>query len=183
MTTRKDLQFEVTWLPFFLNANASMEGVNKKEFYVQKFGAERVPLMMERMKQVGASVGISFSYEGVTGNTLHSHRLLHYALAFNKQDEVVNGVFKAYFENAQCIQSLDVLSSIAEHAGLSKDDVRAYLESDKDVEAVRSQARSLVSHYRISGVPYFIVNDKYKFSGAQEVDFWESLFHDISSPS
>ena len=41
--------FEVRWHPFFLNPDASKEGVNKMEMYNQKFGEQRVKQMVPMM--------------------------------------------------------------------------------------------------------------------------------------
>ena len=48
--------------------------------YKEKFGEARVKQMMPRMKQVFADVGLEYSLEGLTGNTLNSHRLVSYWL-------------------------------------------------------------------------------------------------------
>ena len=46
------------WHPFQLNAQASKEGVDKREYYMEKFGAERVEQMMPFM-QVFSALGSS----------------------------------------------------------------------------------------------------------------------------
>lgn len=52
MSQFKDkLDFEVKWLPYMLNPNAPLEGVNKYQYYVEKFGAARVAQMMPHMTQ------------------------------------------------------------------------------------------------------------------------------------
>ncbi len=48
----KDVDFEVNWLPFQLDANAPIEGVNKMEMYEKKFGKERIAQMLPSMKKV-----------------------------------------------------------------------------------------------------------------------------------
>ena len=72
---------DVVWRPFQLNAGSSLEGVDKMRMYNQKFGADRVAAMVPRMKETGAGCEppIEFSYGGMTGNTLRSHRLTEWA--------------------------------------------------------------------------------------------------------
>lgn len=43
---------QVRWRPFFLNPSASIEGVNKRALYEEKFGAARVNQMLPMMTQV-----------------------------------------------------------------------------------------------------------------------------------
>mmetsp|Transcript_38388 Transcript_38388/g.53420 ORF Transcript_38388/g.53420 Transcript_38388/m.53420 type:complete len:180 (+) Transcript_38388:115-654(+) len=177
MKSAPQYDYKVTWLPFLLNPNSSKEPINKLEFYKQKFGAERIGPMFERMKSVGKEDGIDFNYDGLTGTTVPSHRLIDFAKRNGKQDQVVEYLFKAYFEDAKTIQSLDVLCSIAEQAGLPKDEVRSYLESDEGSNEIKSQASLLAQKYHCTGVPFFIINDKYSFSGAQDPDLFVSVFN------
>lgn len=46
---KDQLEFEVKWLPFQLDANASLAGVDKLELYNSKFGAARVAQMIPHM--------------------------------------------------------------------------------------------------------------------------------------
>jgi predicted DsbA family dithiol-disulfide isomerase len=39
-------EFEVNWRPFFLNRDATRKGVNKLQYYNDKFGAARVAQMV-----------------------------------------------------------------------------------------------------------------------------------------
>ena len=60
--------------------------------------------------QTGAADGISFSYDGKTGNTLRSHRLIEWARTqqggASAQDRVVEALFKRYFEAEADITSV-----------------------------------------------------------------------------
>mmetsp|Transcript_8591 Transcript_8591/g.18227 ORF Transcript_8591/g.18227 Transcript_8591/m.18227 type:complete len:109 (-) Transcript_8591:13-339(-) len=74
-----DIDFEVRWRPFLLNPSASKTGVNKREMYMQKFGAARVAQMVPMMVGKFNDVGIKYSLGGQTGSTVDSHRLATYA--------------------------------------------------------------------------------------------------------
>lgn len=79
----------------------------------------------------------------------------------------MEGIFKAYFEEARNIGSVKVLADIAEEAGMPEDVTRSYLESDEDVDATFKEAKNLAATYRCSGVPFFIVNSKYVWLSLQ----------------
>merc|ERR1711871_721817 len=116
-----DTHFDVRWRPFFLNADSPVEGRNKREAYVAKFGEERVKQMEPYMVQVGRQAGIEFSYGGNTGNTLRSHRLVEWAFAQGgaaAQDRVVEAMFQGYFEKEQDITSIQFLVAVAHTAGI-----------------------------------------------------------------
>lgn len=46
-------EFQVQWLPYQLQPNAPLEGINKLSFYNEKFGPARVTQIMPAMAKVG----------------------------------------------------------------------------------------------------------------------------------
>jgi predicted DsbA family dithiol-disulfide isomerase len=54
--------------------------------------------------------------EGNTGPTLDSHRLITFAARHNKQDELVEELFRNYFLEAKTICDKEVLLAAAEKA-------------------------------------------------------------------
>jgi len=160
-------EFQIKWLPFFLNPTLEEDGVDKIQYYQKKFG-QRAQSLMANMKQVGEKEGIKFSYGGKIANTLNSHRLLHYAEKFGKQDNVSNILFKNYFEEEKNLGSLDVLVTAGVEAGLEKEQLVSYLKSDDEKDLVINQAERIRQEFGVDGVPFFIFNDKFTLSGAQE---------------
>lgn len=149
--------FQVEWLPFFLDETLPIEGVDKREHYFRKFG-NRFPNMERQMTAVGKEYGINFSYGGKVANTLNSHRLIHLAGLQGKQDQVVNGLFRRYFEEEKNLGSIDVLLEAAEEAGMNRGEVEAYLKSDAGKDEVKKQVDQFRNY--VSGVPFFIFEDK-----------------------
>lgn len=49
------IHLQVRWHPFFLNPDAPKEGINKTDFFKQKFGASQYEAMMSRMTKVFCS--------------------------------------------------------------------------------------------------------------------------------
>ena len=46
LTQFPDVDFAITWKPFFLNPDAPKEGIDKMDYYLRKFGAARVESMV-----------------------------------------------------------------------------------------------------------------------------------------
>lgn len=65
--------------------------------------------------------GINFNFGRMIVNTLKSHCMLDYAKSEGKQDLLAENLFRAYFEEAKDINSLDVLAKIAVDTGLNLD--------------------------------------------------------------
>lgn len=159
---------EVTYRTFFLNEGIPPEGYEFRPYMRQKVG-NRVPLeqLFEAPRQRGADVGLVFNFEQIekAPNSTLSHRLI--ALTPPEQQEVViDAVYAAYFEHGRDIGDLDELVSIAAACGLDAATIRAQLQADDGLAQVLAEVEWARAQ-GISGVPFFIVNDRYAFSGAQ----------------
>ena len=179
----KDVTFNVIWRPFQLNAAAPKgKGVNKMEMYIEKFGKSRMDAMLPQMKETGLKEGINFSYGGYTGNTFDSHRLIWKAKevgGIDLQDKVVESLFKAYFEEEKSMGDLSVLIDCANRVEGMMDDVsvKEFLEqSNNGKNETLKELEEYRRVYGVSGVPFFIFNDKYSLSGAQPPDEILSVF-------
>lgn len=179
----KDVNFNVLWRPFQLNATAPKgKGVNKMEMYLEKFGKSRMDTMLPQMKETGLKEGINFSYGGYTGNTFDSHRLIWKAKevgGIDLQDKVVESLFKAYFEEEKSMGDLSVLIDCANRVEGMMDDVsvKKFLEqSNNGKNETLKELEEYRRVYGVSGVPFFIFNEKYSLSGAQPPDEILSVF-------
>jgi predicted DsbA family dithiol-disulfide isomerase len=162
---------QVRYRTFFLNERIPTAGEDFRPYMQAKVGG-RIPLeqMFDGPRQAGERVGLRFDFEAITRapNTLLSHRLI--ALApHDHQEAVIDAVYAAYFEQGRDIGDLDVLVDLASAVGLDRDALRALLLSDAAQEQVLADA-AWAQGAGISGVPFFIVNDRYAWSGAQPPD-------------
>lgn len=135
----------------------------------KKYGmtAEKAKEMTQGVASQAAEVGLRFEFDNMlTANTFDVHRLLLLAQEKGIASSYVNIVFEAYFTNNVDIEDHAKLIKLAVQAGLSEEEVQSVLSSDQyasDVRADEQQASSL----GISGVPFFVLNNKYAISGAQ----------------
>ena len=156
------------WLPFQLNPDLPPEGISRREYIERKFGPGGAR-NYSRIAGVGKEVGIDFAFDAITvqPNTVNAHRLMHYGAQHEREDEVAESLFQAYFLEGAVITDLDALADIGARAGLERDAVRAYLASDEDRELVL-RADLQARQAGIGGVPFFIFNRKLAVSGAHE---------------
>lgn len=174
--------FSVTWNPFYLNPDAPTIGIDKREYYHAKFGEQRTAMMFERMSSIGKGVGINFKFGGKTGNTRDSHRLIQ--LGKKKGPEVqtklVEELFESYFEKEQDITSHQVLENAAVRAGLEREEVKAWLQSDNGGKEVDREVRDAQTK-NISGVPNFTLQGMYEIGGAQDPENFVRIFEKIKA--
>jgi len=149
------------------------------EMYKQKFGEQRVEQMVPIMTETFAREGLKYLMEGETGNTLNSHRLIALAgkQGLDKQDKLIEALFKAYFTQGQFINDRQVLLRAAEEAGISG--AEQLIDNEDQLKSeVLEEVSTLAKG--VTGVPYFIIDNKYSLSGAQEADTFVKVFEQLS---
>ncbi|MCU0896585.1 MAG: DsbA family oxidoreductase [Burkholderiales bacterium] len=161
---------KVIWRAFQLNPGLPPEGVNRTEYYRQKFG-DRVGEIVERVRGVGREVGIDFRFEAIERqpNTLAAHALIEHAADEGKQDAAVEALFRAFFLDGVDLTDPANLRAVAAAAGLSAesvDDVLASEEARAHIASEDAAARKI----GVQGVPFFIFNRRLAVSGAQPAE-------------
>lgn len=179
-----NLSFEVQWHPFFLDPTLPVDGVNKLESYKKKFGEARMAQMLPQMQRVGLEDGITFSYGGKIAHTLDSHRIMELAFDLGGaalQDKVCEALFHYYFEAEGNLGDHEKMIQAVSETGIDVAAVRALLASDDKRADIAAAVRKWATKYSISGVPYFIIDGKYKLSGAQDPDNFIEIFRELAS--
>ncbi len=177
-----DMDFDITYLPFELNPEMPTEGKNLKEHLTAKFGgADKFHSITENMKQVALTEGLHFDFDKQTTspNTRNAHRIIWLAGKSGLQVAVKEALLHAYFEEGIDLTPLDNLIRVVAQAGLPSDDVKQLLASNEGVAEVE-RLEQINYHRGISGVPFYIVNNKYGLSGAQPSDTFVRLFKKAS---
>lgn len=170
LASRPQINFTVRWRAYRLDPTVPRQGLERRAYMKARFGDDdRIRQIGEAIRDAGSKENIHFAYDRIarTPNTLDSHRLIRWAASAGVQDQVVEHLFKAYFEEGRDIGSATVLCDIAAAAGMELDLVSRLLTSDADVELIERED-ALAHQMGISGVPTFIFANRYATSGAHE---------------
>ena len=159
---------------FQLNPSAPKGATTRRRDYLMaKYGwsATKAAEIDAAMEQRAAADGLEYhlSADGLTGNTLDAHRLVHLARERGVQDAAVERFFRGYFTEQRSLFDRDSLLTLATDAGLDANEVRRVLEGNDYADAVAEdiqQAQSL----GVSGVPFFVFDRRLGMSGAQPLD-------------
>ncbi|KAJ2452182.1 hypothetical protein EV183_003109 [Coemansia sp. RSA 2336] len=175
-----DFEATVSYEPFQLDSGLG-KGLDKQQVYLKKFG-DRVTAIHERLAESGKEEGIEFSFGGKMSNTLDSHRLIDYAKLQGQdaQHKVVQSLFRRYFEQEQDIGDHEVLLGAAEDAGLDREKTREYLQSNDGSDAVQTKMEQF-KRLGVSGVPFFIINNRFGISGAESCQTFVDAFDKVFS--
>jgi predicted DsbA family dithiol-disulfide isomerase len=159
---------EVYYRSFFLDPTIPPEGRHFHGYMNAKAGGQAPEGgWFNAPRQMGERVGLTFNFEQIerAPNTRLSHRLIA-LVPKDKQAAVIDAVYAAYFEHGQDIGNLDVLLAVALQHGLDAAALRLQIEAGEGEEQVRGDIEYAQS-VGINGVPFFIFNEQYAFSGAQ----------------
>ena len=173
----------VAWRPFQLNPDMPVEGMTRDDYVRAKFGGgDRPRQIYQAIAESGREAGIDFQFSRIrrTPNTVLSHRLVHWSAGSERQDEVVGELFKAYFEEGRNVGDRAVLLDVAEAAGMDRSVVAALFSAGADVDSVKEEI-GMARDMGVTGVPCFIIDNKYAVMGAQSVDVLTNAFREIAA--
>lgn len=174
---KKD-QVQVEWKSFELDPNANPpKGADNFDLLAKKYGRDRkwAVEMNNNVSQMAAKAGLTFNMEkAIPANSFKAHRLVHLAKAHNLQDQMKEKLLSAKFVEGKDINDQEVLKAEAIKVGLDGMLVDALFASEDFSKAVRAD-EAQASQLGISGVPFFVFNQKYALSGAQPVEAFTEL--------
>ncbi|HEV7349066.1 DsbA family oxidoreductase [Telluribacter sp.] len=165
-------EVQVNWHPYQLDPTIPDEGHDRKEYFLKKFGNEaKIEQMFAHLTNVGHEAGIDFQLDKISAaiNTFPLHKVLQVAGKEGFQHEAEEVLFKAYFTDARDLRDVAVLTELFSPFGWNQEKIETILAD----EAIGYEVRQEMNHFQslgISGVPFFILNNKYGISGAQPAE-------------
>jgi len=170
----------VDWQPFFLNKDTPAEGADLMEYLKAKYGAAAVARFDapdNPLDRAGSKVGISFNKQRRIIRTADSHRLVEWCKATSpdKEDALMESMFRAYFEAGKDLSQPSELVSCAAACGLDSSAAEELLRSSEYEREVTAKASSWSSQ-GVTGVPFFVIHPASgngrptAFSGAQPTE-------------
>jgi len=137
--------------------------------------------MLDRVVGIAASVGLDYHYDAIhQTNTVLAHELLHLARARGRQAELKERLLAAYFVEGRHVGRVEDLADLAAEVGIDRDEAVASLTDHRylgDVKADVAQAAA----YGINGVPFFVFDDRYGVSGAQESSTFLQVLEQVAA--
>lgn len=162
---------EVVWRSFQLDPSVAEGDVHPTlPALARKYGRSEDE-MREQMTSLDALAlreGLHYDLaNGVSGNTLLAHQLIHLAAEHGKQDAMKERLLHAHFEQQVSVFDLESLVGLGAEVGLDADEVRAGLTDRRFLPAVRDDIATAQA-LGATGVPFFVVDRTYGAAGAQD---------------
>jgi predicted DsbA family dithiol-disulfide isomerase len=175
--------FEIEYHPFELNPHIPEYGVDNKQYLTEKFGGEdRFRALTDHVASVALQEGLIFNYEKQTTspNTRKAHALVQMAKGDGIQAELVELLFKAYFTDGLNLSLEKNLIYLGVRAGLDESKIEDHLADENSLLQVALEEQQLYK-LGITGVPFYIINQKFGISGAQNPENFIKAFYDITN--
>lgn len=182
--TEGTYDFDISFKPFELNASLPQQGQDKEEYFKNAYGPSILPqlaTMNQRMTETGGEVGIDFQFDksSKVNNTFNGHRLIWLAGVCGVQLQVAEALFYSYFTEGNNMNDTELLTRIGLENGIPADKLDGFFESEAGKAEVR-EMEQWAQAAGITGVPAFIINDKYLISGAQPAETFLDVFKQIA---
>lgn len=164
--------FEVEYLPFQLDPNTPLTGVDRHQYLMEKFGSlSRFTEAEGRVVAMAAEAGIQINFGNIKKqiNTFECHRLIHFAHRFGLQKDVVDSLFYHFFTDGMDLSNQGYLLKLGVEAGLPEDELMEFLDSDEGTLEV-NEAIGLVYSMGVTAVPFVVINRSLAVSGAQSTE-------------
>jgi predicted DsbA family dithiol-disulfide isomerase len=168
-------QIQIVWHSFQLDPNASNESTSTtNELLAKKLGRslKEIEAKQAQVTALAAEEGLEYHFDkAVPGNSFDAHQLIHLAATHNLQAEMKERLMKAYFTDGLSVSNRDSLVQLAVEVGLNAEEVRRMLEGQEYAADVYQDVRDAME-IGIHGVPFFIFDEKYAVSGAQQTELF-----------
>ncbi|MEC8568785.1 MAG: DsbA family oxidoreductase, partial [Pseudomonadota bacterium] len=165
------IELEIHWHSFELDPNApAKHDTSNTERLAKKYGRSYAEMeeMERNVAAMAASEGIDFQWQKAnSGNSFNAHRIIHLAQSKGLGNEAKEAFFHAYMTEGLAIGEREVVEEIASRIGLDNAEVEYVLDSDELADFVRHDEKIAHEQLKVTGVPFFVFDQKLALSGAQ----------------
>ncbi len=141
-----------------------------EELVARKYGrsVEQIRAHHRRLEEQARDFGFHWNFDRARpANTFDAHRLIALATTQDRGEQMNSRLFRAYFEEGRLISDHDVLNELALESGVVG---APELWNGDDFADVVRRDEATATELGLSGVPAFVVDEKFLISGAQGVE-------------
>lgn len=169
-----DMDIQINWRPFMLDADIPSEGLPYQYYMKKKFNGKKTEQfqdMRNRLIEAAEPAGIKFNFDDIPirPNTLKAHCLLKWATENGKSSPASEALFKAFFQDGKDVGDERVLMEIARDIGMDEKTLQKFMGSSDNKQAIKSEL-AYFQELGVSSVPTFIYNGTFAIAGGQPVD-------------
>jgi predicted DsbA family dithiol-disulfide isomerase len=144
----------------------------------ERFKGYDLSSFYDQLRKRGKEVGVVFGNHTILSNSRLALMASEYARDQGRYDSFHENMFHAYFTEGLDIGKIDVIAAVAKKSGL---DEKEMLKTVRDglYESRLNEARQEGESLGLTGIPLFIIENKYKIVGAQPIETFRKLLDKI----
>lgn len=181
------IELEIHWHSYELDQNApAKHDTSNTERLAKKYGRSfsEMEEMERNVAAMAASEGIDFQWQKAnSGNSFNAHRIIHLAQSKGLGNEAKEAFFHAYMTEGLAIGEREVVEEIASRIGLDNAEVEYVLDTDELADFVRHDEKIAHEQLKVTGVPFFVFDQKLALSGAQPREVFLQALQQAQSAS
>ncbi len=171
---KAEYNVDVEWRPYYLRPDTPPEGMDLPDYILRA----RANGSEERLKSMAAMHGMEFESTKRIYNTRLAHEATEYAREHGRANEFHHVVFRKVYAEGEDVSKWETLRAAAEKAGLDAEDMQNVVESGKYTAQVAEQVR-WAQQIGVTGVPTYVINDRYAIVGAQPYQAFKNALAQI----
>jgi predicted DsbA family dithiol-disulfide isomerase len=171
---KEEYKVDVEWRPFYLRPDTPPEGMELPE-YIKR---ARTNGSEERLRSMANAYGMEFVSTERIYNTRLAHEATEFAREHGRAIEFHKIIFRNVYAEGKDISQWDTVRSAAQEAGLDDEAMQRDVESGRYTESVNEQVQ-WAYQIGVSGVPTYVINDRYALVGAQPYEVFKSALAQI----
>jgi len=147
-----------------------------------------VELAQRSLIETGRGLGIAFDFSrlGHLPDTREAHRLVRLAAQEERQSDLADALFEAFFEQGRDIADNRVLTAIGRYAGLADETLAAFADPARGREEVAAEEQRLKG-LGVVATPNLLINGRVLVPGPADVSTYvqaldQALFPSLADP-
>jgi len=177
-------QVEIEWHSFQLDPDFPKgEAIPSTTYLAQRknYPIEQINAIQQQLTASAKIYGIDFQFEkALSFNTVDVHRLWQWSKTLGKSSELKEALMKAYFTDGIDLSKEENVLKVIENCGLDKSKALSILRSNQFSNEVDEDVNH-ASQIGVRGVPFFVLNNQFAISGAQEDSVFENTLKKLNS--
>ena len=175
----KKKNYKINWLPYFLNPDMRLNGIDRKAYLSNKFGGKtNADQVYDRIFLEGKKVGINFKFDKIKimPNSLNAMYVISLIKDHDTASQFIDILFKSFFINGENIGDNNILFKYASIY------IKDFSANDLNNNKCKKKLLLKDKEHKLKGVsavPLIIINDKYFISGAQDTNYLEKFINEI----
>jgi len=173
---KEEYNIDVEWRPFYLYWDIPPEGKELPD-HVKRARANGSE---QRLQSIADSYGMKFESTKRIYSTRLAHEATEYARENGKANEFHKSLFRKVYAEGQDPSQWAVLRATAQEVGLNPEEMQQLVESNKYTAYVEEQVR-WAQQIGVTGVPTYVINDRYAVVGAQPYEAFKNALTQIAN--